>query len=146
MVFALSHAPFRVNRFVYMAAVLGWLFLGVWMPVAFAQSSEELVARIPFIATSIDGMVLTKDKNGVPLAVTMPAGINAPLQVINLRTMQRVYSDEQRVDGVFVTARAYASLPNRHVLVGTSAGYVYDVDPDKLTVSEQELPDSLSPE
>ncbi len=142
MVFALSHAPFRVNRFVYMAAVLGWMLLGVWMPVAFAQSSEELVARRPFIATSIDGMVLTKDKNGVPLAVTMPAGINAPLQVINLRTMQRVYSAEQRVDGVFVTARAYASLPNRHVLVGTSAGYVYDVDPDKLTVSEQELPGS----
>lgn len=54
---------------------MGWLLLGVFMPVAFAQSSEELVARKPFISTSIDGMVFTKDKNGVPLAVTMPAGI-----------------------------------------------------------------------
>ncbi len=142
MVFAFSRVVLRNSRFVYLAAVLSWLLIGVWMPVAHAQSSEELVARKPFISTNIDGMALTKDKNGTPLAVTIPEGINAPLQIINLRTMQRVYNNEQRVDGVFVTARAYVTLQNRHVLVGTNTGYVYDVDPDKLTAIEQELPGS----
>ncbi|QQS19955.1 hypothetical protein IPL85_00625 [Candidatus Saccharibacteria bacterium] len=119
---------------------LSWLLLQLAATLVYAQAQEERIAAKPFVATNIGGMGVTKDSKGVAYAVTMPAGINAPLQIINLQTMKRVYWEEQRKDGAYVSAEAYATLPNRHVFIGTSTGFVYDVDPDKLTVIEQTVP------
>ncbi len=111
------------------------------MSAVYAQSSsEELIAQKPFVATVVEGVAVTKDSSGTPLAVTIPQSINTLLQVVNLRTMQRVLLAEQRTDGQQTAGRAYVTLPNRHVLVATSTGFLFDVNPDKLSATEQTVP------
>lgn len=125
----------------YAALAMGWLSFGVVAPVVTAQqAAEQTIAQKPLVATYLHGMAVTKDGAAVPLAVTMPRGINAPLEIINLKTMQRAYFAEQATSGKSTAGSAYVTLENRHVLIGTTTGTVYDVNPDKLTVSEQTAP------
>lgn len=105
-----------------------------------AAEGEELLAQKPFIATNIEGMALTRDAKATSYAVTIPQAINTVVEIVQLKTMQRVMLEEQRTDGRLASGRAYATLPNRHVLVGTSTGYLYDINPDKMTVTEQTAP------
>ncbi len=128
-------------KIVYVLIAALWFSSGALVPLAHAQASEELVARKPFVATVVTGMALTKNKSGVPLAVTMPRGVNAPLQIINLRTSQSALSQELRTDDIEAAGQAYVALSSRHVLIGTTTGMLYDVDPDKFTATEQSSPE-----
>lgn len=134
----------QIARFTYGVIVAFWLATVAIVPVASAQAAEQLIAQKPFVATVVEGMALTKTSNGVPMAVFMPQGINALLEAVNLKTMQRVKLDEQRVDGQQTSGKAYITLPNRHVLIGTTTGFVYDVNPDTLAVVELELPAAMA--
>ncbi len=127
----------QTRKIIYASAVGLWLAVGVFIPVVQAQqAAEEIIAQKPFVSTSLEGLGVTRDKAGAPVAIAMVRGVNAPLQIINIKTQKRLALSEQRTDGVESVGVAYVTLPNRHVLVGTNTGYVYDVDPDKLAATE----------
>ncbi|MCA9327198.1 hypothetical protein KDA14_01595, partial [Candidatus Saccharibacteria bacterium] len=136
--------PRYIHKYIYAFAAGLWLALNVFVPATQAQkkTDEQLIARKPFVATVVTGVGATKNKSGTPLAVTMPRGINGLLEVVDLKKMQRVLLQEQRSDGRDMVGQAYVTLPNRHVLVATDTGNVYDVDPDKLTATDQTPPDT----
>jgi hypothetical protein len=146
MLFASLCVRIHKHKIFYVLAALSWLVLGVFTPVARAQqAAEELIAPKPFISTVIDGLGITNDKTGAPIAVAVVRGMNVQLEVVNLKTQKRLVVTELRNDGVTAGAAAYVALPNRHVLVGTTTGYVYDVDPDKQSVVELTVPQAGSP-
>lgn len=127
----------------YVAAVLLWTVCGVVLPVAqAAEGQEELLAQKPFVATNIAGMALTKDAKGVPYAVTIPQGLNTTLEVVNLKTMQRAMLEELRTDGKSTVGQAIVTADNKHVYVGTSTGFLYEINPDKLTATEHTVPET----
>lgn len=135
------------NRYkhVYTTALALVLVLNVVVPLVHAQASEELLARKPFVATAVMGMAVTKNRAGTPLAVVMPQGLNSTLEIIDLKANQRLLTQEVKSDNTVTAGVAYVTLPNRHVLIGTSAGFVYDVDPDKLAATEQTPADKPLP-
>ncbi|PID99648.1 hypothetical protein CSA80_00055 [Candidatus Saccharibacteria bacterium] len=137
-VVAFLRKSISLKRFGYAAIALAWLgCIGITSAVSAQKIREDLVAAKPFVSTSLAGMAVTKTRRGTPLAVTIPQGINTLLEVIDLRKMKRTLLAEQRTDGKLALGRAYVTLPNRHVLVGTTRGYVYDVNPDTGAVTEQ---------
>lgn len=137
MSLSLRRALSNKTRIGYGLSVAAWLMFVVAAPVARAQqAAEELVAQKPFVSTVVEGLGVTRDKTGTPLAVAIVCGVNTPLEIVNLKTQKRLIMAEQRMDGIETCGQAYVTLPNRHVLVGTAAGYIYDVDPDKQTAVE----------
>ncbi|QQS18668.1 hypothetical protein IPL68_01085 [Candidatus Saccharibacteria bacterium] len=73
------------------ATALLWVAFCIVSPYAAAQTNkEQLVAAKPFILTAVDGVAITKNSSGTPLAVTIVQGINTSVQVVNLSTMQGI--------------------------------------------------------
>lgn len=137
--FAMHSRLFAFRRFVYWTLVMLWVTTVFTSPFVRAQETQEdLLAAKPFVSTYLEGLAVTTGKDSTPYAVSMQQGINAPLQIVNLKTMQRVSSAEQRHDGKVSAGRAYLTLPNRHVLVATTRGFLYDTDPDTLKATEQD--------
>ena len=130
-----------IGRGLYGLMVLTWLVVGAGGPLVHAADRpEQMISQKPFMATNIEGMAVTRDSKGNPLAVTMPESINSLAQVVNLKTLQTVSVQELRTDGVQASGTAFVVLPNRHVLIGTTGGQVFQFNPDKLTFTEQTTP------